>query len=328
MLPLIITKIRSGDIKVRFTEIEIDNIKNLLDAFKQDEVGGMIDQHFRKIVRKKDTNFETFRDNNYSDFDYNAIIGWEGQSYYYGYKESFYKIAHQSIEHANLNSDIIVYSVIFNYRHYLELVLKDLITKFQIFFRIPLVTTITHNLKELLNTLIEILKKENLDFLISSTQIKVIDDFHKLDSKNDAFRFVYNIQGGLNHTFDHKQINLLNLHYTMNEVYDDFNSIDSLFEPDCFFDDDYTRPYYESFIIALQQHISHSKLKQIDSVNKIKERILDFQHKLRKDGPSFSFKEGDISQHSNPYEFIIKSKEIKISFILHIENNCKFIKII
>lgn len=38
---------------MKFTEIEIDNIKNLLADIKQDEVGGMIDQHFRKIIRKK-----------------------------------------------------------------------------------------------------------------------------------------------------------------------------------------------------------------------------------------------------------------------------------
>ncbi|MEC3812798.1 hypothetical protein [Bacillus altitudinis] len=309
-----------------FTEEERDKIKELLDYLRHDEVGALSNPNFRKIVRKKDSNFETFCYDS-SDSAYNAIIGWEGQSYYYGYKESFFNIAHQSIEHSHLNSDIIVYSVIFNYRHYLELVLKDLITKFQIFFRVPLSATITHNLIELLNTLLEILKNVNLDFLISSTIIKVIEDFHNLDSKNDAFRFVYNRQGGLNHTFDHKKIDLLKLHYTMNEVYDDFNSIDCLFEPDSFFYDEYLMPYYESFIIALQQHISNSKMKQLDSVNKIKERILDFQHKLRRNGQTFSFKEEDISQHINPYEFIIKSNELKISFLLHIENNCKFIKI-
>lgn len=150
---------------------QIKEIKKFLNRDKSsDEIpiynpGGT----FNKFTRKKNASFETFRPN-YNYPDYNAVIGWDGQSYYYGYKEGFFQAAHMSIKPAKYYSDSLVYPIIFNYRHYLELVLKENILRFQIFFRLPITYKKTHNLMRLLDELESILVPNNLGFLISPTQ--------------------------------------------------------------------------------------------------------------------------------------------------------------
>lgn len=126
---------------------------------------------------------------------------------------------------------MLVYPIIFNYRHYLELVLKEFILKFETVFLLQAKSKLhTHDLKKLLDKLMEILEPQELGFLISSKQKKVIMDFHEIDSKNDAFRYIYDTKGNLNHDYKQKEFNLLEVHYTMNEIYNDFNALDYIFD--------------------------------------------------------------------------------------------------
>ncbi|MGO0713250.1 hypothetical protein P5408_010495 [Bacillus subtilis] len=303
-----------------FTVDEIKNIKNAFNDLKSPEnlPFSYIDEKFNKVIKKDNTNFKTFCPN-YCHVDYNAVIGWEGQSYHYAYKEGFFSIAHLAILPAKHLSDSLVYPIIYNYRQYLELVLKENILRFQIFFRLPITNTKTHDLKFLLNTLIDILDSFNLGFLISSIQKKVILDFHEIDENNDAFRFVYDRQGDLNHRYDHKQINLLNLHYTMNEIYNDFNAIDYLFEPNSYFDDRTLSPIYQSFIVAFHEFLSLKRNKNgINSFNKLKSVILNFEHQLSSE-MKFRFEESSIVQLSNTvYETTLN--ELGLTIIITVNN--------
>ncbi|MEA1004877.1 hypothetical protein U6X16_04075 [Bacillus velezensis] len=269
-------------------------------------------------IRKIDVNkCETFSEDDDFPYYYNAVIGWEGQSFGYGYKEGFFKIAHMAIVPSDQQSDVMVYPIIFNYRHYLELVLKENLYRFQILFRLPLSNKTDHNLDELLKDFIKILESHNLGFLISTKQKKVIMDFHNIDSKNDAFRYVYDIKGNLNHSYDHKMFNLLRLHYIMNEIYNDFNAIDYLFEHGSFFDDKYLAPEYEGLIMALNSFLSHrSNRKGINSSKKLLSVVSRFKHEFHK-GTIFKFEESTFKKVTkNKYEVGNKDFDLAISIFV------------
>ncbi|MGG3399259.1 hypothetical protein ABER78_20590 [Bacillus velezensis] len=309
--------------------INVDQIKEFLDRGKsQDDIPcSYLTDAFNKVTRKESVNFETFCPN-YNYPDYNAVIGWDGQSYYYGYKEGFFQAAHMSIKPAKYYSDSLVYPIIFNYRHYLELVLKENILRFQIFFRLPITYKNTHNLIWLLDKLESILVPNNLGFLISPTQKKVIQDFHKIDSQNDAFRFVFNTEGSLSHTYDHKQISLWNLHFTMNEIYNDFTNIDYLFVPNAVFHDEYLTPQHQSFIVAISAYFTvKSNRKSINSFNKLKSILLNFEHRLSQ-SVNYKFVQSGIVQISpNRYEATLCELGLTIIISVNNDQNIEHIKI-
>jgi len=258
---------------------DIEAIKNAFEGLKEGDsvVSLLSNDYYKQILRKESDTFETFT-GNFAYSAFNAVIGWEGQSYQYGYKEGFFKIAHQSIENTIHSSDILVYPIIYNYRQYLELVLKENITRFEILFRLPMSDLRTHDLKTLLEILLNILEDKNLGFLISPTHEKVIKDFMEIDPKNDAFRFVYDFQGNFNHEYKHKLINLHDLHFTMNEVYNDFNAVDYLFESGGFFDDEYLTPLNEGLIVSLNNYFPRKKKN--GNVKDLKELVSKFEYKF------------------------------------------------
>ncbi|MGG0391054.1 hypothetical protein ABEZ76_24195 [Priestia megaterium] len=307
----------------------IDDIKAIKNTFKNLKEGNtipfpLIDDYYNRIIRKENNKFETFKPN-YKHFDFNAVIGWEGQSFHYGYKEGFFNIAHGAIEEAKLFPDTLVYPIIYNYRQYLELVLKENIIRFEILFRLPISSSITHNLSKLLDRLIEILEPKNLGFLISSTQKKVIDDFMKIDQKNDAFRFVYDTKGNFNHEYKHTQINLLELHFTMNEVYNDFKAIDYLFEYGSFFDDDYLIPLNEGLIMALNNHFKgHTKV----DLKKLKSLVSGFKYNFS-DKVIFKLDNRSISKEDE-YTYNVQSiSGFSHILVIHIEHQeIKWIKVL
>ncbi|WP_444559014.1 hypothetical protein ACT00Z_11360 [Bacillus stercoris] len=311
-----------------FKPEEIIKIKEAFNDLKNPEniPFPFLDEQLNEI-RKIDVNkCETFSKDELFPYDYNAVIGWEGQSFQYGYKEGFFKIAHMAIIPSEQQSDIMVYPIIFNYRHYLELVLKENIFRFQILFRLPLSNKAVHNLGTLLKDFINILEVHNLDFLISSKQRKVIQDFHNIDSKNDAFRYVYDIKGNLNHPYDHKMINLLRLHYIMNEVYNDFNAIDYLFEHGPFFGDKYLIPEYEGLIRALNSFFTKKPNREEINSAKLLSLVLRFEHKFCK-GATFKFEENTFAK-VNETTFEAGNKDFDLTIIIYvIDQNIKAIRI-
>lgn len=301
---------------------EINNIKKHFEINKNysDTISfPYIPNEFNIVERKQNSDFESFAPDFSTDLGYNAVIGWEGQSYHYGLKEGFFNIAHMAIVPAVHISDTLVFSIIFNYRQYLEIVLKENILRFEIFFRLPLSNTKHHNLIDLLDRLMEILVEQNLDFFISSTQKKVINDFMNIDSRNDAFRFVYDLQGNFNHKYEHKQINLLNLHYIMNEVHNDFTAIDHLFD-DFLFDDPYLGILYEGFIVSLYSYLTGSKerRKGINSLQKLKSILEKFEFKFDND-KKFKINSQNIIQ-LNESEYEVSNADISLSIIINVIN--------
>lgn len=306
-----------------FTSEDIDNIKKSFEYLKNygDISFPYIPKEFNTIERVQNSDFESFAPDFSTDLGYNAVIGWEGQSYHYGLKEGFFNMAHMAIVPSVHISDTLVFPIIFNYRQYLELVLKENILRFEIFFRLPLSNTLTHDLTKLLDRFMEILVEHNLDFLISTTQQKVINDFMKIDSRNDAFRFVYDFKGNFNHEYDHKQINLLNLHYLMNEVYNDFSAIDYLFEPGTLFEDKFLIPIFEGLIVSLNSHLTGAKLnkqKGITPLQKLKSLVEKFEFKFDND-KIFKFESQSIVQ-LNENEYAASNEVFGVNIIINVIN--------
>ncbi|MGE0910496.1 hypothetical protein ACQGRJ_09845 [Bacillus atrophaeus] len=304
-----------------FKPEEISKIKEAFNDLKTPEniPFPFLDEQLNEI-RKLDVNkCETFSTDGNFPYYYNAVIGWEGQSFRYGYKEGFFKIAHMAIVPSDQQSDVMVYPIIFNYRHYLELVLKENIFRFQILFRLPLSNKADHDLDTLLKDFINILESHNLGFLISAKQKKVIMDFHNIDSKNDAFRYVYDIKGNLNHSYDHKMFNLLRLHYIMNEIYNDFNAIDYLFEPGSFFDDKYLIPSYEGLIMALNSFFTNrTNRKGINSPKKLLNLVLSFKHEFC-EGNIFKFSKNTFVQ-ATENTFEVGNKDFDLTITISIKD--------
>lgn len=240
-----------------------------------------------KMYSKDDEKIETFRPD-YSYPDYNAEIGWDEQAYWYSYTEGFFQIAHNAIDLAAISPDTAVYPIIFNYRHYLELTLKVNLLRFQIYFREPISSKLTHDLDETLEKLCNILEKYNLEFFISDFQEEVINDFSKIDERNDRFRFIYDIKGELSHDYNHETINLRHLHIRMNKVYDEFSALNSLFDyPNPLFEDSLLSPYNEALISAISGSLTNKEAK---TLNQIKGYLTSFKHTIEIDNEDVEFK--------------------------------------
>ncbi|MER0467760.1 hypothetical protein ABR330_14010 [Bacillus cabrialesii subsp. cabrialesii] len=304
-----------------FNPDEINDIEIAFNSFKNPEniPFPFIHEQLNEIKRKDNNLFETFSPD-YSNMDYNAVIGWEGQSYHYGYKEGFFNIAHMAIVPAVHQSDSLVFPIIFNYRHYLELVLKENIFRFEIIFRLPISNTKTHDLDTLLKNLIGMLETHKLGFLISSTQKKVIQDFHEIDSNNDAFRFVFDFEGNYSHKYEHNVINLLSLHYTMNEVYNDFNAIDYLFDYGSFFDVGYLLPEYQGLIVSIKSFFTNNKnRKGINSDKKLLSLVLSYEYEFRKD-KLFKFEKSSFVK-VNDTKYEAGNREFALTIIFTVRND-------
>ncbi|AIF68361.1 hypothetical protein GZ22_18125 (plasmid) [Terribacillus saccharophilus] len=299
------------------------NVERVKEAFellrKPDNIPfPYISEHLNVVKRRENASFETFRPN-FNRVEYNAVIGWEGQSYTYGYKEGFFNIAHAAIEPAAHIPDTLVFSIIFNYRQYLELVLKENITRFEILWECPMSNNKTHDLSILLDRLLELLKTRDYNFLISEVQKKVINDFMEIDSKNDAFRFVYDFEGQLSHKYDHKIINLLDLHYTMNEIYNDFNAIDYLFGADEALENRYSHPSIEGLLVALNSYLTNGKnRKGINSLAKLKHLIFEFTFAFNeKSTLKFDADDTNVTE-MNETEYGVSNDYFTI--VLHVDN--------
>jgi hypothetical protein len=127
----------------------------------------------------------------------NACLNWRNQdvnSKWSAYADGYKEAADVLVEYAKENRsqiDFLVYPIVFNYRHYLELRLKELILKGRELYDIEETLKTNHNLLSLWTECREILErvwpkgpKKDLDKIGSR-----INEFHEKDATSYSFRY-------------------------------------------------------------------------------------------------------------------------------------------
>lgn len=161
---------------------------------------------------------------------YNAIIGWIDQDLSHGYMESFYKTGKMMIENGGHFYDYYVYSIMFNYRHYIELALKDLLIKSQLCFNKNIEINTTHDIEKTLMLLCDILDGQDKSFLIPTEVREFILTYYYQDEKNDRYRYPYDTKGNLTNTYDHHFINLEVVYNSMELVHEYLNAVQLIYD--------------------------------------------------------------------------------------------------
>lgn len=314
--------------------LNVQEIEKIYNSFRTDDEiavfeGDQYPSWYNKVFCKKDELAKHLNSGS-GNWTYNAIIGWSNQDYDYGYIEGFFQIAHSAINLASVSPDTIIYPIIFNYRHYLELVLKTNLLRFQIFFREPINIPNNHDLCSSADDLYEILAKQNLTFLLNFEQLSAIEWFNKIDERNDRYRYVYDTSGRLNHPYDHNFVDLRKLHLLMNKIYNDFNALNLLFEVDSVFYDSMLESQNQALLVTVSNYFINKKLVNenqlrgylatfsfvFDVIEKVNKRI---KFKFEKDSivnidnRTFTF-EGK-TEYSKKLKFEIKTIDNKIASI-------------
>ena len=197
----------------------------------------------------------------------NALIGWKGQDFSYGYIEGFYEFAHSTYKLQLSLPDVLVYPTIYNYRHYIEIALKEILFDLQLYFSEPIVSNFGHNLRECLNQVLTIIGKHNISFFIPEEVARVILEIHELDRNNTYFRYIFQDTGELSQNYNSKYLDLRKLHYMMNTVHNYFSTILILFSQGGEFYNKNLDFYFKVFISKLLK-IKGSKINQINNILK------------------------------------------------------------
>ena len=143
-----------------------------------------------------------------SSIDYIAEIGWQkyiGDGYYsFGYIYSYKRAGDILVE--QLEPDALIYPIMFCYRQYLELLLKNIYmsNKSEEDYR-KYIKKVSHNIikswKYINPILSSQIETKNLNFIE-----KVLNAFNKLDSSSIVFRYEYDKE--MNRNIDDKRINI------------------------------------------------------------------------------------------------------------------------
>ena len=156
---------------------------------------------------------------------FNACLNWHNQdvnvkwsAYADGYKEAG-DVLVEYVKENRFKADLLVYPVIFNYRHYLELRLKELIIKGRKLYDVEEALTTNHNLSWLWKECRTILErvwpegdKTDLDKIESG-----INEFYGVDPTSYSFRYPVR-KDGQETIPDLTYINLVHLSDKMNEI--------------------------------------------------------------------------------------------------------------
>jgi len=165
--------------------------------------------------RKGDKLFRAPDDIGY-DWWFNACLNFmDAAAQRYGYARGYKKAADVLVEYvgrAKRHQDVLVYPIVFLYRHYIELMLKCLIHDVRVLLRRPAKLPMHHKLKELWEECAPLLAEAFPDEPEQGFEAVAdyIEQFSKVDPASTAFRYAQNKNGapsvpGLKH------INLANL---------------------------------------------------------------------------------------------------------------------
>lgn len=209
----------------------------------------------------------------------NAIIGWNDQDFSYGYVEGFFSIAHLMYEQIFYQPDILVYPIIFNYRHYVELSLKSLTLKAQLFFGEAIGYKANHDIKGVLKVFTEVVDNNQHSFFLPDEVRDAILKIYRFDPDNIRFRYITDKHGELTNEFNHEFINLSSLHYCMNTLHNYFDGIRLCFDDDNIYGDFKVSHTFIPLVMKILTLKEGKNIKNsISMLNRLKE--INYTHNL------------------------------------------------
>ena len=139
--------------------------------------------------------------------------------YVTGYKTASDKLIKCAIDESDVRDEII-YPIVFCYRQYLELVLKQIISASTYTHENGFKIIAGHSLETLWNEFIKSVKIYDLNLINKyfGTIQKIIMDFHKIDPKSEAFRYPFERIGHHSQKLN-RLIDIENLLVIMEEIH-------------------------------------------------------------------------------------------------------------
>ncbi|MDN6161634.1 MAG: hypothetical protein L0K95_13345 [Tetragenococcus koreensis] len=197
-------KVNPDDYKQKISRyLDVEEMKTAFDPLTQKDMGG----------------------------EHDANLGWGGQDFTHSYTEGFYKGAVKILENSgSADMDYVVYPIIFSYRHYIELSLKNLDLMLELYFEERIKIKNTHDICSLLCSVVETLYDKKIMFILPDEIQDVILNIACLDERNDRFRYAYSQCGKLSHEYDSVQYNLDKIYKAMKQVHEYFEFIFRWFE--------------------------------------------------------------------------------------------------
>lgn len=198
-----------------------------------------------------------------------AMIGWEDQDLAHGYIESFFRIANLCVNKMETGfEDYYVYSIMYNYRQYIELSLKELILSLQLSFGKNLIYKNSHCLDKLTEQLNELLEEVTLESFLPVNIKKSILEFQELDPRNDKFRFNYKTDGQPSFDYTPKFFDLKKIAIGMNILHEWFDTILLLFSDGSLANPYVTIPTYKHFSRISSNLLLNKNQNQINNILK------------------------------------------------------------
>lgn len=181
--------------------------------------------------------------------EYTANIGWSDQDFSHTYTESFYKSAELLVNEGRGSIDYLVYPIVFLYRHYTELALKDLILLCCIYFGEGITFKKNHNIESLLVEFSTIIDKYQIGYMLPHEIRLAIKQISDIDEKNDKFRYTHDYRGEPSHDHSNKFLNLHDFQLGMRQIHEYLDLISLWFDEQS--ESKLTDSYFVSFINSL-----------------------------------------------------------------------------
>lgn len=169
------------------------------------------------------------------DWQYNACVNWASWEVYAGgYKEAADRLV-RSILQNRMSLDALIYPVVFLYRHWIELRLKEIISQGSILLRKPELAPMSHDLQKLWQPARIVMTElwPEADVTELALVDNSIEEFNKVDPTSTVFRYMRDKQQKISLPDDISHINVRNLAQRMDglAVYLDgaVSGIDAMF---------------------------------------------------------------------------------------------------
>ena len=121
--------------------------------------------------------------------------------------------------------DILVYPIIFNYRHGIELAMKWVISQYGHYSTVHIDDIDGHNLWKLWQTCKEIITEVGSEDEAISVVEQVIKEFHDLDKSGQAFRYANDLRGDI-FRLPYRRIDIQNIKDVMEGISNFFSGVD------------------------------------------------------------------------------------------------------
>ena len=187
-----------------------------------------------------------------------ANIGWNDQDFSHTYTESFFKSAELLVNVGKGSIDYLVYPIVFLYRHYTELALKDLILLCRLYFGEGITFKKKHDINSLLVEFSGILDRNQIGDMLPNEIRLAINKISEYDEKNETFRYAHDFQGEPSQNHSNKFLNLHNFQLGMRQIHEYLDLISLWFDERS--DSKLTDSHFVSFINSLSNLKNRSNL--------------------------------------------------------------------